>query len=163
MNLKKLNESPGNIRPPRSSTTSTSNLNPPGGIPMKRTIACLAVVVLAAIAFFAASSAVYALYEVIDKGTWPKSWPRELEPLRQQARTLVGPEAAFEHYQIPFTNREQFESACSHPLKVKSKAAPIILVRGTKTDFMEIKPAGVLIHSPPDKSTNPQEPNPAQT
>jgi hypothetical protein len=83
---------------------------------------------------------VYALYEVSDHGTWPKSWPKELESLRNQARTLVGPEVAFEHYQIPFTNREQFESAWPHLLKVKSKGAPIILVRGPKTDFMEHKP-----------------------
>src|SRR5207249_964 len=36
-----------------------------------------------------------------------------------------------------------------HLLKVKSKGAPIILVRGPRTDFFEIKPAGVLIQSPP--------------
>jgi hypothetical protein len=36
-----------------------------------------------------------------------------------------------------------------HLLKVKSKGAPIILVRGPKTDFMAVNPAGVLIHSPP--------------
>ncbi len=111
---------------------------------MKRTA-----VVLAAIVVFAVASAVYALYEVSNEGTWPKSWPKELEPFRMQARTLVGPEAPLEHYLIPFTDREQFESAWPHFLKVKSKGAPIILVRGPKTNFMEIKPAGVLIHSPP--------------
>jgi hypothetical protein len=125
-----------------------------GGIAMKRTIA-----LLAAIAIFAVGSTVYALYEVSDQGTWPKSWPKELESLRKQARTLVGPEAPFEHYQIPFTKREEFESAWLHFLKVKSKGAPIILVRGPKTDFMEIKPAGVLIHSPPPgQNKNPATP-----
>src|SRR6266446_3083035 len=61
-------------------------------------------------------------------------------------------------YLIPFTNREDFESAWPHLLKVKSKGAPIILVRGPKTDFFEVKPAGVLIQSPPaqtDKLANP--------
>ena len=53
---------------------------------MKRRIA-----LLAAIAFCAAGSA-YAIYEVYDRGAWPQSWPKELEPLRKQARTLVGPE-----------------------------------------------------------------------
>ena len=108
----------------------------------------------------------YALYSGIDKGMWPKSWPIELEPLRKQSRTLVGPTAPQSHYQIPFTKREEFESAWPHFLKVKSKGAPIILVPGPKTDFMEIKPAGVLIHSPPvgnDKLATPEEPIAAQT
>jgi hypothetical protein len=116
---------------------------------------------LAAIAFCAVGSAVYALYVVSDKGTWPKSWPKELEPLRKQARTYEGPEILFSHYLIPFTKREDFESAWPHLLKVKTNGAPIILVRGPKTDFFEVKPAGVLIHSPPagtDKRVNPEEP-----
>ena len=66
-----------------------------------------------------------------------------------------------------FTQREEFESAWPHLLKVKSKGAPIILVRGPKTDFMEVKPAGVLIHSPPagqrDNPATPEAPIPAQT
>jgi hypothetical protein len=129
---------------------------------MKRTIA-----LLAAIAFCGMCSAVYALYLISDSGTWPKSWPKELEPLRKQARTLEGPEAPFQHFQIPFTKREEFESAWPQLLKVKSKGAPIILVRGPKTDFMEIKPAGVLIHSPPpgqtDNPATPEAPIPGVT
>jgi hypothetical protein len=128
---------------------------------MKRTNAWLA-----AIALFAVCSTVYALYDVSYRGEWPKSWPKELEPLRMQATTLVGPEAPNRHYLIPFTKREEFEAAWPHLLKVKSKGAPIILVRGPKTDFMEVKPAGVLIHSPPegaDKRVNPEEPIPGQT
>src|SRR2546429_2936480 len=45
---------------------------------------------LAVIALCAVSFAVYAIYEVSDEGTWPKSWPKELETLRKQSRTLVG-------------------------------------------------------------------------
>jgi len=127
---------------------------------MKRTTA-----VLAAIAFCAVCSAVYAAYDVADKGTWPESWPKELEPLRKQSRTSVGPMVLNRHYQIPFTKREEFEAAWPHLLKVKSKGAPIILVRGPKTDFFAIKPAGVLIHSPPadtDKRADPEEPLPGE-
>ena len=114
---------------------------------------------LAAIALCTAAGSAYSLYEVIDHGAWPKSWPKELEPIRTQARTLVGPEIANRHYQIPFTKREEFEAAWPHFLKVKTKGAPIILVRGPKTDFFEIKPAGLLIHSPPtdEKGTDPVE------
>jgi hypothetical protein len=125
------------------------------------------IVFLAAIAVCAMGSAVYALYGVSDEGTWPKTWPTELEPLRKQARTLVGPMVATEHYEIPFTKREEFESAWPHLLKVKSKGAPIILVRAPKTDFMGIKPAGILIHSPSpgqrDNPATPEAPIPAQT
>ncbi|MGI8980268.1 MAG: hypothetical protein ACR2FY_13665 [Pirellulaceae bacterium] len=106
-------------------------------------------ILLAIVAFFAVGSA-HALYEFYDHGAWPQSWPKELEPLRKQARTLVGPEILNRHYQIPFTKREEFEAAWPHFLKVKSKGAPIILVRGPKTDFFAINPAGVLIHSPPE-------------
>ena len=127
---------------------------------MKRTTAFLA-----AIAFCAVSS-VYAAYSVSDQGTWPKSWPEELEPLRKQSRTHVGPMVPQSHYQIPFTKREEFESAWPHLLKVKSRGAPIIFVRGPKADFMEVKPAGVLIHSPPtgqaDNPATPEAPIPGQ-
>jgi len=122
---------------------------------MKTTIAFIA-----AIAFCAAGP-VFAIYEFQDKGTWPESWPKELEPLRKQARTLEGPEVLLRHYEIPFTGRDAFEAAWPYLLKVKSKGAPIILVRGPKTDFFEVKPAGVLIHTPPlqtDRRTNPEEP-----
>ena len=122
---------------------------------MKRTVVFTATIVLIAV------SSAYALYGVIDRGAWPESWPKELEGLRKQSRTLVGPMVAQRHYQIPIAKREEFEAAWTHFLKVKSKGAPVILVRGPKTDFMAIKPAGLLIHSPPegtDKRVNPEAP-----
>ena len=121
---------------------------------MKRTITLVAV-----IAFFAVCSAVYALYEFSDKGEWPKSWPKELEPLRKQARTLVGPMAAHQHYAIPFAKREQFESAWPHILNVKSKGAPVLLVRGPNFFLGEKVKAGVVVHSPPlGQADNPATP-----
>jgi len=124
---------------------------------MKRTIVFVALIVACAV------WTVYADYTVTDKGTWPKSWPGELEPLRKQARSLEGPMVLQRHYEIPFTKRDEFEAAWPHLLKVKSKGAPLILVRGPKTDFFAVKPAGVLIHSPPagtDKRANPEAPLP---
>lgn len=53
----------------------------------------------------------YADYSVWDTGTWPESWPKELEPLRKQAHTFEGPMDPLPHYAIPFTKRDQFESA----------------------------------------------------
>jgi len=120
--------------------------------------------VLAAVAFLAAcSAAVWADYGVSDRGEWPASWPKELEPLRKQARTLEGPMVLYRHYLIPFDKREEFEAAWPHLLKVKTKGAPIILVRGPRTDFFAIKPAGVLVRSPPagtDRRANPEGPIP---
>jgi hypothetical protein len=106
-------------------------------------------VLSAALAIVALCCPVHGEYGVHDKGIWPASWPKELEALRKQARTLEGPMAPDRHYLIPFTKREEFEAAWPHLLKVKSKGAPIVLLRAPKTDFMGINPAGVLIHTPP--------------
>jgi len=113
---------------------------------MKRTTAFLTL--LAAIAFWAVGPA-FAVYSVSDKGEWPKSWPKELEPLRKQARTLVGPVAPSRHYAISFTKREVFESAWPHLLKVKTRGAPIFLVRGPSFFLGENAKAGVVVHCPP--------------
>jgi hypothetical protein len=101
---------------------------------------------LAAFAFSAVS--VYADYSVIDKGTWPKSWPKEMEPLRKQSRSLRGSQLDITLYEVPFAKREDFEAAWPHILKVKSKGAPVILVRGPDM-WMGKMAAGVRIHCPP--------------
>ena len=90
---------------------------------------------------------VYALYTVSDKGMWPKSWPEELEPLRKQSRTLKGSMSNLAIHVIPFANREDFESAWPHILKLKSNGAPVILLRGPDTRLGTID-AGVRIRSP---------------
>ena len=111
---------------------------------MSRTIAGLAV-----IACWALGSAAYADYSVQDKGTWPESWPKELEPLRGQAQTLEGPLRPFLNYAIPFTKREEFESAWPHLLKVMSPGAPLVLRRGPSFWLGEKSNAGVCVHTPP--------------
>ncbi len=106
---------------------------------------------LAAIAIGAACSAAYGLYTVTDTGTWPKSWPAELEPLRKRARTLVGPEVELRHYAIPFSKREEFEAAWPHLLKVKTNGAPVFLVRGPSFYLGDRATAGVVVHCPPER------------
>ena len=118
---------------------------------MRRTIVVLAVIV------FCAVSSVHAEYSVTSKGTWPKSWPEELEPLRKQASTFEGPRAADLHYAIPFTKRDVFESAWPHILKVKSKGTPVRLVRAPNFFLGAGVKAGVGVHGPPAG----QENNPA--
>ena len=93
---------------------------------------------------FCTVGSVYAFSSGGPGGTWPKSWPKELEPLRKQAWT-------WEHslggvsYDIPFASREEFESAWPHILKLKSKGAPITLLRGPHVRVRPAKTAGVRI------------------
>ena len=128
---------------------------------MKRATALLTL-----IAFFAICSTAFALYSVSYKGEWPKTWPAELEPLREHAHTLVGPMVEQRHYEIPFTDRAEFEKAWPPLLEVKSKGAPIILVRAPNTWMDMTINAGVIVRSPPasnDKRANPETPIPGQS
>jgi hypothetical protein len=104
-------------------------------------------------------SAAQALYSFDDSGKWPKSWPRQLEPLRKQAQTFVGPMVAQQHFAIRFKDREEFESAWTQLLKVKTKGAPVLLVRGPTFFLGNGVKAGVIVHSPPvGQSDNPNTP-----
>ena len=60
---------------------------------------------VAVIVFVVACSAVYALSTGGPGGTWPKSWPKELEPLRTQAWTWQ--HEFHVYYDIPFGSREE--------------------------------------------------------
>jgi hypothetical protein len=103
------------------------------------------VTLLAVVSLFALT--LYGDYAVNDRGTWPESWPRELDPLRTQARTFEGPKELLRHYAIPFNSREDFEAAWPHILKVKTKGAPILLRKG-RSFWLQESP-GVCIHTPP--------------
>jgi hypothetical protein len=105
---------------------------------------------LIAVLFLLVLGTARADYSVADKGLWPESWPKEMEPLRKQAQTYVGPQVEYRRYLVPFTKRDEFEAAWPHLLKAKSPGAPIFLVKGPRTDFFAIKPAGVLIQAPPE-------------
>jgi hypothetical protein len=121
---------------------------------------------LAAAAAVGLCSAAHALYRVHDSGTWPKTWPPELEPLRKQARTFVGPTVDQQHFAIRFKDRQEFEAAWPQLLKVKTKGAPIFLVRGSFFLGDQAK-AGVIVHSPPvgqhDNPRTPEAPIPGVT
>ena len=121
---------------------------------MKRTAAIVSLIALAAMC-----TAAYALYDVSDTGDWPQDWPKEMEPLRKQARTLVGPTLPSQHFAIRFEKREDFEAAWPHILKVKTEGAPIVLVRGENFFLGKGQKAGVIIHTPPaGQKVNPDTP-----
>jgi hypothetical protein len=110
---------------------------------MKRAITVLGAMILCS------ASAVYAEYTVEQKGSWPDTWPKELDALRSQSRTLEGPLRPLLHYAIPFDKREAFEAAWPHLLKVKSQGASIVLRRGPSFWLGKGASAGVCIHTPP--------------
>ena len=111
---------------------------------MKRRTALLAAAAVCVLGYAARGE-----YAVWDRGEWPESWPKDLDGLRKEAKTYEGPAWPDRRYLIRFTRREDFEVAWPHLLKVKTKGSPIILVRGPKTDFFKVEPAGVLIQTPP--------------
>jgi hypothetical protein len=100
----------------------------------------LITLVLVAAIVFGTAWPVHALWLIApcsQGGVWPKNWPKELEPLRKQSRQLVfggvsRPDAPITHncsrFEIPFTAREQFESAWPHILTLKNKGAPLTLL-----------------------------------
>jgi hypothetical protein len=108
---------------------------------MKTTIAVFAIVLFAA-------AGLHADYSVQDRGSWPESWPKELDPLRKESRTLEGPLQPLLHYAIPFEKREAFEAAWPHLLKVKGAGAPIVL-RRPPSFWLGKESAGVCVHTPP--------------
>jgi hypothetical protein len=121
---------------------------------------------LAAVAMLAAACVVHAVYTVDDRGDWPATWPKELEPLRKQARTLRGPVVQEIAYEIRFNHRAEFESAWPHLLSLKSNRAPIFLERGPYSAFGGNVKAGVVVHTPPigaDKRPMPEGPIPGQS
>ncbi len=108
----------------------------------------LAIAIVAALTLCAASSA-YALYVVYDTGIWPDTWPKELEPLRKQARSSEGPKMPQRQYEIPFAQREEFEAAWPHLLKVKTPGCPLIVLKGSIGQGGKSMTAGVCVHTPP--------------
>jgi hypothetical protein len=96
---------------------------------------------------FCTVGSVYAISFGGPGGKWPKSWPKELEPLRKQAWTWVHGQIEIPSYEIPFDNREEFESAWPHILKLKRKGAPITLSRGPHIRVKSAKTGGVRVRS----------------
>ena len=91
------------------------------------------------------SAMAFAEVQMHNTGQWPQSWPQELEPLRKQSRTTTGGKALLSTHEIRFSDREQFEAAWPHLLKVKAEGAPIVLNQGPSTTFK----CQVRVQSPP--------------
>jgi len=91
-------------------------------------------ITLFAVITMLASSLCSGIVSIYPAGTWPESWPRELEPYRNQARTLKITSGHSENvYEIRFENREEFEKLWPIILKLKDKQAPLRLRRIEKS------------------------------
>ena len=76
----------------------------------------------------------FAAVHISDKGTWPDSWPKELEQYRNQSKTFGVAHGIQENvHEISFAKREEFEKAWPHILSLKSKGAPLIIERSPST------------------------------
>lgn len=105
------------------------------------------------------SLAAFGAMTVLHEGTWPKTWPKELEPYRHQAITL-GLHAGHQEkiYVIPFENRDDFEAAWPHILKVRSPKSPIILEMSPWKHMEDSITAGVRILHPLESSDSSNAP-----
>ena len=101
------------------------------------------------------SSLCFALVAETQSGTWPGSWPKELEPFRKRARTVDFATGTREKmYAIPFETCEEFEKVWGHILKLKSKGASLILEKSpcAYPGIGSAKERGVLILCPASES-----------
>jgi hypothetical protein len=107
----------------------------------------------AALVFIAAllPAALNALVMENNHGNWPASWPKELEPLRSQARTVALAAGNQETvYEIPFTNRAEFERVWPVLLQLKTPGAPLTLysTNNSARTFFHNGRAAVRIYAP---------------
>src|ERR1035441_8595001 len=88
----------------------------------------------------------FSLVMVEGRGTWPLSWPKELDSLRDRARTVGVANGVQENvYEIPFYNREEFERAWPYIVALKSKGAPVILEGSSSTYHGRALTSGVRV------------------
>jgi hypothetical protein len=79
-------------------------------------------------------SACLAMIEHSNKGTWPDSWPKELERYRDQSKSLgVGHGIQEDIHEIQFLKREEFEKAWPYILTLKSPGSPLLLEQAPST------------------------------
>jgi len=105
------------------------------------------------IAFLGITSLCYSLVMTQNTGKWPDSWPKELEPYRSISRTFELTAGNQEDvYEIPVSDRKQFETLWPIILKVKTPEAPLRLSRIKSADpnalFSNALPV-VRIYAPP--------------
>ena len=91
-------------------------------------------IVVLAVMSVLVSSLCFGMMTWSDRGSWPDSWPKELERYRKQSKSLGVAHGIQENvYEIHFKKREEFERAWPHILKLKTKGGHLILERSPST------------------------------
>ena len=91
-------------------------------------------------------AAAFAMVAIQWRGTFPKSWPQELDAFRNEARTLwIGNGIQETVYEIQFDTRDEFQKAWPYIISLKSKGAPVILEKSPSTFHERPLTAGVRI------------------
>jgi hypothetical protein len=102
-----------------------------------------------------ACAASWALIGVQDRGNWPDHWPKELAPLRANAKTIMVAHGIQEDvHKISFTSAEEFARAWPFLLSVMDRNSQVILENGPylhSTSGTSVT-VGVLMLCPPDSS-----------
>ncbi|WP_152100924.1 hypothetical protein [Lacipirellula parvula] len=120
--------------------------------------------IFAIIAVACVASATHAMDSVSSEGTWPTSWPKELEGLRKQAISVVGGTDCRIHHEITFDQRDAFEAAWPFILALKSKGAPLIILRSPDPNMSRALESGVRVwpavrSAPKSEVATPRNPN----
>jgi len=90
-----------------------------------------------------------------DEGTWPKTWPAELEPLRKSSRSIgIATGLQQNIYEIPIPDQVTFDKVWPAVLKIRTPGSPLTLYR-TETpppkawgDLLSNKRAAIRIYGP---------------
>ena len=86
------------------------------------------VIVLSAVLIVLNAFVCFPIISTSDEGTWPDTWPQELEKYRKQSKTYnLSSGTEEEWHEILFEKREEFEKAWPHILTLKTKGAPLII------------------------------------
>ncbi|MCH8216816.1 MAG: hypothetical protein IH892_08595 [Planctomycetes bacterium] len=86
------------------------------------------VIALSAVIIVLAASVSFSLISIDYEGTWPDTWPTELEQFRKQSKSYhLSSGTEEEWHEILFHTREEFERAWPHIVKLKTKGAPLII------------------------------------
>jgi len=84
-------------------------------------------------------------------GDWPKSWRADGAVCGKQSRNPHRAMFAFQHPANPFTNRESSRGRrAAHHQGDERHRAPVFLLRGHGTSFLDTAQAGVARHCPPE-------------
>jgi hypothetical protein len=111
-------------------------------------------IAFSAVIIVLSASVSFALIFTSDEGTWPDTWPTELEQFRRQSKSYnLSSGTEEDWHEILFQKREEFEEAWPLILKLKTKGAPLVIEstqtsHGVLDPIIQIGKPGVRLRCP---------------